>query len=251
MDGRLKSRLKAYTALTAGALAVASQAEAAVQWSGLQNLTVDPTTSPVQVDLNNDGTVDFTFSAYSTGTTYTTILGGIYTTITNRVSIYPATGASWIDDSNNNDPARLSSGYQIRATLANPAFSWDNELWDTLASYRQVLYNGSITSIWRDGNFVGQRGYIGVRFQSAQCNNGSYHYGWIHFEGAADASSGTVIEWAYEDQCDTPIVAGDTGQQAPAPTSVPTLEEWGALGMAALLAGAAAMRLRKREEAAG
>jgi|Deesub1362B_J571_1020462.scaffolds.fasta_scaffold00289_23 hypothetical protein len=229
MKESTKRRLKAYTAVATGALVVASQAEAAVQYSGLQNLTVDAFNTPVDVDLNGDGVVDFRFYFF---------YSYYYGYIINTLAINPFTlGDSWIDTTANGDPARLPTSYPIRATLVNPSFSWDYESRDILA-----LYSNKYGST--DGNFVGQRGYIGVRFISAQCNSGNYHYGWIQFEGAADASSGTIIDWAYEDQCNTPILAGDRGQ----PTAVPTLEQWGTLAMAAFLAGAAAMRLRKRQQ---
>ena len=60
--GKLQKRLSAYSALAAGVLAVVPSAEAAIQYSGAQNLTVNSSTTPVSVDMNGDMTNDFEFT---------------------------------------------------------------------------------------------------------------------------------------------------------------------------------------------
>lgn len=49
-------------------------------------------------------------------------------------------------------------------------------------------------------------GFIGVRFDIAS----SEHFGWIQYTATSD-TSGTVVQWAYEDTPGTPILAGNTG----------------------------------------
>ena len=79
---------------------------------------------------------------------------------------------------------------------------------------------------WWGGRFVGEAGYIGVKFDLAD----GTHYGWIAFEGEQDASWGLVTGWAFEDTPDTPIEAG----QIPEPATL------------ALLAAGAAFLKRRR-----
>lgn len=81
-----------------------------------------------------------------------------------------------------------------------------------------------------------------MRF-SAGCGTA---YGWIQYDGTNAPVSGTIIDWAYESSCGTPILAGDMG--APA-VGVPTLNQWGLMILIGLLAGAGALILRKKEQA--
>ncbi len=146
-------------------------------------------------------------------------------------------------------PRNLPSGYSI-GSQAN----WDNE-YDKygLLDYNFKVtdsahttgssFNPTYTFSYNLGNFTATTGYLGVRFESPSCSNGNYHYGWIRFSESADGSQGTIIDWAYEDQCNTPIHV-----QAQA-TTVPTLNQSGLLALVALLAGSGAVAMRRREEA--
>ncbi len=58
------------------------------------------------------------------------------------------------------------------------------------------------------------------------------------------ATSVSIIDWAYEDTPDTPILAGATGV---VPQPIPTLNEWGMIVLMTLLAGAAAWKMNKPE----
>jgi len=88
------------------------------------------------------------------------------------------------------------------------------------------------------GKFNGQEGYIGVRFLIGP----NTHYGWIRFRGAADNSSGTIIDWAYEDVAGAPIHL-----QAP-PAPVPTLNEWGVIILMGLILMEGTRRLKRKME---
>ncbi len=225
-----EKKLKAYSAVAAGTLMFAPSANAAIHYSGPQNL---PLNSPgvVPVDLNGDTVDDFGFVG-------TTLVNPI-----DRLLLVPYTsaslgGLSMINTTNSTYHARLPSNYSIRNGI-NPPYSW-TFVGNTLAKYDSVSFT-------TEGNFTGQMGYIGVSFRSAACPvGGPPHYGWIQFEGNVTATQGTIFDWAYEDICGTPILAGDKG--APA-VSVPTLNQWGLFALIALLAGAGVIRLRKQEEA--
>ena len=82
------------------------------------------------------------------------------------------------------------------------------------------------------GQFLGQKGYIGVRFD----DGGGLKYGWIAFEGAHDASWGLITGWAYE----------NTGAEIHIPDEGVVPEPSGLALLATGAAGVAALR-RKRE----
>lgn len=220
----LKKKIMCYSSIAAGALAISAQAEAAVVYSGPQNIVHNTPNTTVWIDLNNDGTNDFGF--------YYDVL-----------YYYSYTGFFLIRNNNNGhieelshlDPALLQTGYLIQPNL--PTLHWDAENYDTLGTYY-----GSNTQ----GVFRGQTGYIGVRFQSDTCNGQNYHYGWIQFSLNNNATVGTIIDWAYEDTCQ-PIRAGDTGPQV----AIPALTPAGIAVAAGLLSGVGvkALRKRKKEEA--
>jgi hypothetical protein len=135
----------------------------------------------------------------------------------------------------------LASGYMVRnmnagSPVSNAAGNWDTS--SNLLNYVLQLGPDSIT----DGNFVNTTGYIGVRISAG---GGNYYYGWIQYRGDSDfttKAAGTIVDWAYEDQVNTPIRAGDTGEP------IPTLNQWGMIMLAALLAGYGMLRLRKQGE---
>ena len=72
------------------------------------------------------------------------------------------------------------------------------------------------------GYFGAEGGYIGLLMDIP---NGSTHYGWLHMAGMTDVGlptqTMTFDGWAYEDEADVPIAAGDTGlPPIPAPAAI-------------------------------
>ncbi len=228
--GKFEKKLKAYSAVAASTLLLAPSANAAIQYSGLQNLTVSPG-NDVMVDMDGDTNTDVRFWV--------------------NTSYYPTYNNVWIDldigysatsfiaeSALHSDPANLPSNYLIQSTLSAPNY-WTNTTnpFSTLAGTCTTYCRSYGSSTW--GNFNPAIGYIGVRFPAA-CGSA---LGWIRFQGISP-TQGTVIDWAYEDTC-APILAGDRG--APL-IPVPTLNQWGLFALVALLAGAGVIGLRKQEE---
>ena len=120
----------------------------------------------------------------------------------------------------------LSANYSITANISGPNYGWTD-------SYRYLGYTSN-------GSFQGQGNkYIGVRFT----NGSGEHFGWIQVNVATDTASVTIVDWAYEEDADTSILAG-----AGAVTQVvPTLNEWGIIVLMTLLAGAAAWKMKQPE----
>jgi len=195
----LDRELKIYSVVAAGVLALAPSVEAAIHYSGLMNLPVNPST-PQYVDLNGDATTDlqadfkFYYSKwYSTANSWGKGPYLVGRHGAGHIMGYPGYCT---------DAIRLASNYQIKPALANPNFQWVAG-WDSL--------NGTFTGKPGNcqGNFNNATGFLGVRFRSAVCTEieGNYHYGWIQYRGDT-VSSGTIIDWEYEDTCNTPIAAG-------------------------------------------
>ncbi len=205
-------------------------AEAAIHYSGPQNLPVNASNTSAEVDMDNDGHADFTFDFFS-------FIGAGGATHNIRLI---QSGPSHIDKNRRHiDVAALPANYSIRSPLANPAtYYWTSTHMDILASQWWSSYDSGT-----NGDFNNKTGYIGVRFQG-DCDRGHYHYGWIQFS-STDDMHGTVIDWAYEDQCDIQILAGDTGAQSQA-TSVPTLDQWGMMILIAMLAALGAREMAVR-----
>ena len=222
----LKKQLKVYSAAAAGVLALAPAADAAIHYSGNQNILVDSSNTPQNIDLNGDASVDFRFR-YLENSQYP------YRSL--RV-----TGQSGASVIRHNNPIRLPSNYQIKGNLPNPSFLWG----------KGYELNGT-TSGNIYGYFNNATGFLGVRFHTTACpvGTGNWNYGWIRYQGTTVPNSlvsGTIIDWAYEDQCNTPIAAG--AEQTKTTTSVPTLNQWGMIIFMLLPGGLAARKLQKQEK---
>jgi hypothetical protein len=211
-NSSIQKRLVAYSAAAAGMLAVTPAANAAIQYSGLRNIVVNPGNPTVFIDLNNDGKNDFKFSLFSSY---------LYMSLAQS-------GSSVIEENVHHLPANLPNNYLIKQTLNNPNY------WTSSVSSSTVA--GPI-----QGNFKGSRGFIGVKFHTT----GGSRYGWIQFDGASWPTQGIIVDWAYEDS-GAPIAAGN-GNNAGA-VGVPATHPWGLLILITLLAGASLRGLKKGPE---
>lgn len=208
------------------ALAVAPAAEAVIQYSGPQNIIV---TDYLYIDVDNDGYNDLVMvQGSSNGYKYDIL--------------FPLTSASFLGTFTSGFPLiqvkALSANYNI-ADVNTPAYShfWSNG-YMYISGPNQLGYRSY-------GPFPGAGPkYIGVRFINA--NTEQLHYGWVQAQVSADSSEFTIIDWAWDDTPNTPILAGATsGGGAPEP--VPTLTEWGMIALITLLAGAAALKMSRLE----
>ncbi len=233
---KLAAKMAAYAATAVSALAVAHPASAAIQYSGPQNLSLNNVNSLRNIDLNNDGTTDFHFTNTSRTNGFWQGLKSNNSNQFLQSSGYgPGTGNPGYGHT---DAAFLPQNYQIAGVPANTFIHWSTGSEPVAGTYNG--YTGS------SGSFNNRTGFIGVRFHSAQCQAANWNYGWIRFTNI-DVQDSTIVDWAYESTCNTPIAAGDT--TAAAPEAVPTLDEWGMLALAGLLSGAAVLRMKKKAKA--
>jgi hypothetical protein len=226
--GTLEKQLKVYSAAAAGVLALAPSADAAIHYSGIANLPVNSST-PQNIDLDNDGNNDFSFNPI--------IYPGV-----GLIEMRAGTNGFIATSNGNSDAANVASNYLIGPTLAGTRTFWRT------VPYSSTLNGTQNGSIGTNGNFNNTAGFIGVRFHATACQGNDWNYGWIQYRGrtiVGSSLSGTIIDWAYEDQCNAAVAAG-AGRVAP--TSVPTLNQWGTIIFALLLGGLAARILQKQEK---
>jgi hypothetical protein len=203
----LQQRLKAYSAF-AGAVAAtagASDANAQIIYTDVTpDATVDMTTTTYNLDLDNNGTVDFVFGFYAGVYNYGTMsfpynLTYVYTAsaTTNKVD----TLGSASDDF----PIVHNSGDAIAPTNG----------WSGSGAW---LLGYAFTSLpYSSGNWLGQTDkYLAVEFAIGT----NIHYGWVRLDHAADASSITIKDYAYESMPMLPITAG----AMPITTGIQTLD---------------------------
>ncbi len=137
-----------------------------------------------QIDLNNNGIVDFTFAA-----DYTSL--GVRSEGDNQYVISPSTPP------NIGGPiVPLYPDYEIGLELAD-GLAWFgiNTDFGTLGLYLCPPSSDP---------FKGQTAFMGVQFYIDE----TVHYGWINLWVHEDGPLGHIYGWAYESNPDTPIIAG-------------------------------------------
>ena len=184
-----------------------------------------PSNATTAIDLDGDGDTDI----------YSTNNAGYYNPF-NLIRPGPTNAGVLATSGSYFFPKVLTTNYNI-ANISNPGF-W---MYNTPGIYFGVLGSGSNAYF---GNFpVGVVGkFIGVRFiNNSPGGTGSLLYGWVQVSVAANSSSLTIHDWAYEDGIINP---GSTGIAEPV-QAIPTLNEWGIIVLMTLLAGAAAWKMNK------
>lgn len=206
---RLNRQLLGYTATAGAALAVAGVASAEIisnaGYSG--PITVNASNPSVGLNLHGGGGTDFNFF-FSSGGSYGNVLGGNAFGGAGLARYCLIAGA----------PINPSAMSFYTAITGSSGFAW-----------RMKTSSGSAT--YSGGHFLGQRGYIGVRFADPT-NPEQLNYGWIDFEANSDVTTGTIYGWAYDN-----TGAGIGAGQVPEPSSLALC----ALG-ALTAAGAAVLR---------
>lgn len=188
LNDSLTSRLAKYSAAAGAIIAISSNADAQVAYSGVQDITYDTQGVLNSLDLNGDGITDFYFGLDGASAAF-----GSYTSY-NSVFIRNPASNSWLGSSN---PYTLSSGYLINSTA-----SWSN----SGNTYNLGDFDLSSNTSTNISGFVGTGdNYLGVRFE---INPGEFHYGWMKIAISADCASLIVRDWAYQETYGTDILAG-------------------------------------------
>jgi hypothetical protein len=246
VDGR---QMAAFGVAASSALAMMSQAEAAVVMNGGDAPPISVVNGVGtgtfwgagyrQFDMDGDGNNDFAIWGYSSGTTSA------------NNGIAPAVyGNAIVGGQISNDALKLSAGYSISAGA-----TWTGSSSPMTTS--QDMVGGA--SGWTGG--ASEFGFVGVRFNVGL----NTHYGWIclRSNGTLGAAEISVIAYAYQNTPDAAIQAGDRGDGIPvacsaalaplaptaAPTPVPVMAPV-AYGLTSLAMGGLGLAgLRRRREA--
>lgn len=209
--------------LAGAALGLPLAAHADIKFVNLQQTVSSDSNPTFNLDMDGDGTIDFTFTA-----------GLISDTVT------PGTGNGYVVTPPSTDPTPLSAGTSIDSS-------------DTFQTGQGVLQNTKQKSF----PFDKQKGpwdtsggfqYLGVEFYIGAVNPADLHYGWINLSactpdkktGCSSTTDAGVIQingFAYNTVAGQPINAG----AVPEPSMLPLL----ALGAA----GLAALRFRRNKAA--
>ena len=155
---------------------ILNQTQADIVWSGEQDVqlsALSPWTASeewwesIELDLNHDGTIDYQINNYHT----------------------------------------IRELYVITYGINETTTTWIGSLGDIIDDTRVFFEENGSLGYWDDinriGPWVGESGYMGLRFES---DNGT-HYGWLHMT-VGPQNYMTVHDWAYETTPDEGIVAG-------------------------------------------
>ena len=219
----LSKKIVTYSIAASGALAIGAQVDAAPQYSGAINETVSDDSFIIDIDGVTPAEFEFiNFQNFNSG-------NYLYFNPTINLMIHGE-----IETFNSQDiplASRFTTSQQI-----GPGSNWGKYF---------VLGEKINEDSFEAGNFLGKTGFIGVQFQKG--NN--THYGWIHFEGPNTPTYGKIIDWGYESEPDTPILAGAPKYTQPTKThTIPTLNEWGMLILMALILEEGLRRMRREKD---
>ncbi|MCH8905195.1 MAG: T9SS type A sorting domain-containing protein [Bacteroidetes bacterium] len=195
----LKQQLKAYSITAGSIIGLVAVSHATVRYTDLDpDKIITNHLDGFYLDLNNDGTNDFfLLQINSIGATY---YGGSYT----RYGVY-------INRFNNNavHGSATSTYYQFPIPLNSndvigTALNWQGgPYFSILAQYSNYGYGASSSGNW----FGVKDKYLGLRLEVS----GKTYYGWVRLDVKNQGNGFTVKDYAYDDEPDIPIIAGDKG----------------------------------------
>lgn len=236
----LSPRLGSYS-LAATASLIGTGAQAAIV-TGSTPLTINTSSPSADFAFGIAGLEAFQFNFVETNS----FVGSSEPVVFNNLDIFAKqAGAQWIGGTSVGTGVsgtvfgvhRLAAGAPV--TVDNPEWNgWPKA--SAQGADPEVLYgnlaffNPSATAS-QQGQFLGQSGFLGVRFQW----NGNTHYGWIEADGNATATVLTISQWAYNDIPGEGILAGQ-------PTAVPEPASW-PVGLGLLALGAAGVTQYRRQ----
>lgn len=207
VKSRVASHAAVYTAAAGAALALASSADAAIDYHSVGQyfpIGASGTSNQYWIDFNGDSIDDFRLAIERASTT--------------SQGVFAFTLPMILDGA---DPARLGPGDPI-----GPSQTFDAPLANGFA-LRWAYYIGTDTTFV--GNWIDEEpGFLGIAIPNA----GSTNYAWVRVSVSNDVNGipigFSVVDWAYETTIDTAIVIPE-----PAPVTALALLAGGAAGLAA------------------
>lgn len=229
INQRLLGYATAATAAGVGALALAQPAEAKIIYTAA-DIPITVNGPPIQLDLNHDGIIDFSFINFSGFGICTERKGrhgranvGHPNTLTcfiDYLKVVPAQAGNAIGSSQSFNGAQcaaeLRAGHTIEAGRKFDAFN--AYMFDSAAgTYNGLPVENIQNCLWKGERNPG--GWLGLQFMAG----GQTFYGWARV--ALTRSGPVLVGYAYDDIPNHPIGAGDTGAgkaDASHPSDIPT-----------------------------
>jgi hypothetical protein len=212
LDEVLERRMLGYVLAAGAALTGAASAQAKVIFTPSNATIYSIYNDRLEIDLNNDGTIDVVIgatSAYCGRCGCLAFLGASAPGASNGLETIHNGGAL----------VAFENGAEIPDVAANPAFTKQG----SMAGMEIVNY--SYCEVDSDGPFARTTNrFLGVKF----IINGEIHYGWVGFRSAS-AGGAQLFGWAYETEPNKPIrtslasASASAGASADGPTSLELL----------------------------
>jgi len=190
----LENKLKTYSALATGVIAIGVNADAQVIYTDVNPDITQTTIGSYQLNLNNDTAVDFHIDRLT------------YVSGSNNIDHVIVDGANSNELLTNMQPISSSSSYILAKALnTNNLIDSNETIWESFGFMNaQGIYSGNPVNL---GNWQGVTDkYLGLRFKIA----GQWHYGWARLDVDATATSFTIKDYAYESTPNKKILAGQT-----------------------------------------
>jgi hypothetical protein len=182
-----RNKLKSYSAL-AGTMMAASTADSQIIYTDISpDVMVNSNGGSYDLDLNNDGTFDFTF-------TETISPGGSSSSAYNKVGVTPLNSNMVAGSTAGNYvyPFAMNNGDSIQSSI-----SWNVGTNQSMGSYWGASYTY--------GNWPGVNNkYVGLKLDVA----GTIYYGWARLDVDALSTSFVIKDYAYMNVAGQPILAG-------------------------------------------
>ena len=211
-NNTIESKIKRYSALAGGITAIAGAANAQIVHTDINPDTLITGNGAVyNLDVDNNGVIDFTFNTMSTSFTYP----GTPATFVNYSGAYmnpAASGNSMMISSYG--PMNVPAGSAIGSS---GSFTSSGGWVGLVADISYVSSSSTSSYSLTFGYFLNTDGFVGLKFQ----NSANTHYGWARIEVANDGTVLSVKEYAFESTPNTAINAGET---ANGPVGIADLE---------------------------
>lgn len=197
-----ESKLARYTA-AAGAVVAGTAANAQITYVDINPDVVADSLNPYELDMNNDATPDIAFAVahLERATSSFTYKGAC-------AYVFPFNGQFVLDTTGAVTAAALNCGVPVSQASVFADFGSASS---SIIGYAGLI-NGSIPFSSSDTPFLGANDkYLGVKFTVGTAPATTTHYGWARLSVAADATTITIKEYAYNA---TPNAAINTCQTA-------------------------------------
>ena len=207
----LDEKIKKYATVAVGVAGVSGASAQVVYTDVNPDQVLTPGgTAQFAIDFNGDAAADIAFLVYEgtfSGTFatqgYNIPYNGDYAGGIAGFGTAAPSQNGWMG-TNSDAPLALANGAAIGS--AGAFYGGNGTVGNVQGTYLGAPINAAYGP-YSDGYFLGAEGYLGVRFDVA----GAVHYGWVRVEMAADGTSMTIKDYAYNATASTNINAGDMG----------------------------------------